>query len=39
MSDTCKTDNFLEFSLKLKLIVIRARGGSKHYKKEKGGLG
>jgi hypothetical protein len=29
MSDTCKTNNFLGFSLKLKLIVIRARGGLK----------
>jgi hypothetical protein len=39
MSDTFKTRNFLGFSLKLKLIVIRERGGSKHYKKGKGGLG
>jgi hypothetical protein len=35
MSGTCKTENFLGFSLKLKLIMIRARGGLKNDIKKK----
>jgi hypothetical protein len=35
MSGTCKTKNFLGFSLKLKLIMIRARGGLKNDIKNK----